>query len=57
MSEDPKLRAVNFDEIGPQVGQRFPDVYLQDQHGNVIDLHDDRAGRRAIIDVHRSADW
>lgn len=57
MTQDPKLRTVNFDEIGPQVGERFPDVYLQDQHGDVIDLHDHRSGRRAIIDVHRSADW
>lgn len=57
MSQEPKLRNVNFDEIGPQVGERFPDVWLQDQEGNVIDLHDDRAGRKAVIDVHRSADW
>lgn len=57
MSEQPKLKPVDFDGIGPRVGDRFPDVYLQDQHGEVIDLHADRAGRKAIVDVFRSADW
>lgn len=57
MSQEPKLQSVDFDGVGPNVGDRFPDVYLQDQHGDVIDLHADRAGRKAIVDVFRSADW
>ena len=57
MSQEPKLQPVNFDEVGPNVGDRFPDLYLPDQSGEIVDLHSDRAGRKAIINVHRSADW
>lgn len=48
---------VDFSTIGPVVGERFPDLRLPDQHGNMIDLHENRAGRKAIFVVHRSADW
>jgi hypothetical protein len=47
----------DFDSIGPQVGERFPDVVLPDQTGTLVDLHEHRAGRRAIVVFHRSADW
>jgi hypothetical protein len=51
------LSPVDFDEIGPPIGQRFPDVVLPDQTGRAVDLHTDRAGRPALVVVHRSADW
>jgi hypothetical protein len=43
--------------IGPAVGSRFPDLELSDQTGRTIDLQQDRAGRRALIVVYRSARW
>jgi hypothetical protein len=51
------LDPVDFAQIGPQVGEPFPDMVLPDQHGDPIDLHEHRAGRRAIVAFHRSADW
>jgi len=42
---------------GPPVGSVLPDIVLPDQGGRVVDLHADRAGRRALVLFHRSADW
>jgi hypothetical protein len=42
---------------GPPVGSAMPDIVLPDQDGRVVDLHADRAGRRALLLFHRSADW
>jgi peroxiredoxin len=44
-------------DIGPAVGTRFPDVLLPDQAGRSIELHQDRAGRRALVVFYRSARW
>ena len=43
--------------IGPQMGDMFPEVALPDQTGNVVDLHQRRAGRRALILFERSLGW
>ncbi len=51
------IPAVDFTTLGPQIGERFPDVRLPDQTGRIIDLHEHRNGRRALFVVHRSADW
>ncbi len=48
---------VDFEAVGPAVGQRFPDVTLLDQTGAPVDLHAHRAGRKALVVFHRSADW
>lgn len=48
---------LNFETIGPRVGDLFPDVRLPDQAGRTVDLHADRAGRRALVVFHRSAAW
>lgn len=48
---------VDFADLGPALGERFPDVRLPDQTGDVVDLHEHRGGRRALFVVHRSADW
>ena len=56
-TELPPLPVVDFSRIGPDVGTRFPDVVLPDQHGRMIDLHGERAGRRALVVFYRSAAW
>jgi len=48
---------VDFESVGPNVGARFPDVVLPDQYGMSLNLHEHRAGRRALVVFHRSADW
>lgn len=48
---------VDFETVGPQVGERFPDVVLPDQRGRLVDLHRDRNRRKALVVFHRSADW
>lgn len=47
----------DFSKIGPNEGEPFPDVCLPDQTGTTIDLHHARAARKAIVVVHRSAEW
>lgn len=54
---DLPIPQIDADALGPTVGERFPDIVLPDQSGTLIDLHEDRAGRRALFIVHRSADW
>jgi peroxiredoxin len=51
------LPTLNFDEIGPAVGDRFPDVRLANQNGEIVNLHQARAGRPALVVFFRSADW
>ena len=43
--------------IGPNEGERFPDIRLPDQTGQPIDLHSARAGRQALVVFYRSAEW
>ena len=52
-----QLPHVDFGSVGPQVGERFPDVQLPDQSGQLVDLHRQRGSRRALIVFYRSADW
>lgn len=52
-----ELPAIDFTQIGPTVGERFPDVRLPDQTGEVIDLHAARGGRAAMVVFIRSAHW
>jgi hypothetical protein len=47
----------DFRAIGPNEGDRFPDVRLPDQTGASVDLHAARAGRKALVVFHRSAEW
>lgn len=47
----------DYTKAGPQLETRFPDVVLPDQSGQLVDLHQARAGRRALIVFHRSAKW
>ena len=57
MSSPAQFPSTDFSIVGPQVGERFPDVVLPDQHGNPVDLHAARGERRALIIFHRSARW
>lgn len=50
----PKL---DFSKIGPSVGERFPEIRLPDQHGQMVDLHAVRGGRPALVVFYRSAGW
>jgi peroxiredoxin len=47
----------DYTQAGPQLGTRFPDLVLPDQSGRPVDLHEARAGRRALVVFHRSAKW
>lgn len=47
----------DFATIGPRVGEPFPHLVLPDQTGAPVDLHAARAGRRALVVFHRSAEW
>jgi peroxiredoxin len=47
----------DFDGIGPVEGGRFPDLRLPDQTGTMIDLHNARGGRPALVVFYRSAEW
>ena len=51
------LPSIDFSTVGPAIGEPFPDVRLPDQHGQIVDLHEARAGRRALVVFHRSASW
>jgi peroxiredoxin len=57
MSTTPTLPVLDFSSIGPRIGSRFPDVRLPDQTGRLVDLHAERAGRRALVVIYRSASW
>jgi len=48
---------IDFSQVGPKLGERFPDVVLPDQHGHLVDLHRVRGERRALITFQRSARW
>ncbi len=48
---------VNFQNLGPAVGEHFPEVRLTHQDGSEFDLHADREGRPALVVFHRSARW
>ena len=58
-SNDPVQQGTvpDFDRMGPRVGERFPNVVLPDQHGQPIDLHKTRAGRKGLVVFYRSAGW
>jgi len=48
---------IDFSQIGPAVGEHFPDVMLPDQHGTTVSLHQVRDGRQALVVFYRSASW
>ncbi len=57
MTQPPSGPEIDFANLGPGLGERFPDVTLKDQTRHLVDLHGDRAGREAVVLFHRSARW
>ena len=51
------LPARDFAKIGPNEGERFPDIRLPDHNGLMVDLHAARGARKALVVFYRSADW
>jgi hypothetical protein len=51
------MAEVVFDELGPSIGERFPDILLTGLDGAPVSLHPDRAGRPALVVFYRSARW
>ncbi len=51
------LPSIDFNSVGPAIGEPFPEIRLPDQHGQIVDLHKARAGRQALVVFHRSASW
>lgn len=44
-------------ELGPRVGEAFPDFRLKDQTGTVRDLRSVLGKNGTVIVFYRSADW
>ena len=42
---------------GPDIGERLPEINLQDQNGNWVNLERARGNRRALVVFHRSVGW
>jgi peroxiredoxin len=51
------LEPRDFAGIGPNEGERFPEIRLPDHTGVVVDLHAARGSRKALVVFYRSADW
>lgn len=49
--------SIDFGNLGPAVGARFPDMRLPDQGGRMLDFHADLGERDALVVFHRSARW
>ena len=52
-----KMRATDYTQIGPAVGEAFPDFELPDADGRLVRLEEWRRGRRALVIFYRSAAW
>jgi peroxiredoxin len=48
---------VDYGQVGPAVGELFPDFELPDADGHPFRLHQWRNGRRALVVFYRSAAW
>jgi peroxiredoxin len=53
----PTMPKLDFSKIGPNIGDRFPDVRLPDRRGEIVDLQAARSGRPALVVFYRSARW
>lgn len=42
---------------GPEIGERLPEIVLQDQHGRWVNVEQARGNRRALVVFHRSLQW
>ena len=51
------MAAIDYAQVGPAVGELFPDFELPDVDGHQIRFHNWRNGRRALVVFYRSANW
>ncbi len=51
------MTQTDYSQIGPAVGEIFPDFELPDGEEHAVRLHGWRNGRRALIVFYRSAAW
>ncbi len=51
------MSEIDYRERGPMIGETFPNVRLPDQRGELVDLHERRGRRHAIVVLYRSAVW
>lgn len=49
--------ALDFANLGPAAGQKFPDFSAPDQNGNTVTLASLLKSNGAVIVFFRSADW
>ena len=42
---------------GPEIGERLPDIVARSHTGEIVDVHDRRGDRPAVVVFHRSAVW
>jgi peroxiredoxin len=49
--------ARDFTKVGPNEGERLPEIRLPDQSGVLVDVHAVRGERKALVVFYRSADW
>jgi peroxiredoxin len=48
---------VDYSQVGPAVGELFPNFELPDADERPVGLHSWRNGRRALVVFYRSAAW
>jgi hypothetical protein len=53
----PARQKIEVAKLGPQVGQRVPDLNLRDQTGRMRNLQSIMGSRGAMLVFFRSADW
>jgi peroxiredoxin len=51
------MTQTDYTQIGPAIGEEFPDFELPDADRNLVRLHRWRRGRRALVVFYRSAAW
>jgi hypothetical protein len=51
------MSGADYRDRGPRVGDAFPNIRLRDQSGHIVDLHERRSGRRAVVAFNRSVVW
>jgi hypothetical protein len=51
------MTQTDYTQIGPAIGEAFPEFELPNADGVLVRLHDWRRGRRALVVFYRSAAW
>jgi len=51
------MTGAEYRDRGPRVGDAFPNIRLPDQSESLVDLHQRRNGRKAVVAFNRSVVW